>query len=169
MTDRYQHLMHLDPRALHNYLAKRGDPPLVRQAIFDVVTAQQKRRANKSRRNAQLLRWWEPIAAPLTHEIKVVRAMQKHDIDNAQRQEVLSAYMAVLMRVRMEINLAKFHQLTPKGWQSRRVESGKPPYPNGLSNWTDLVPEKVRQQIEQAFDALPYKAKAKRKIPFELD
>lgn len=169
MSDRYKHLMHLDQRELHNYLTKRGDPPLIRQQIFDCVVAQQQRRANSKRRDAQVIRWWEPIAGELTNEIKVVRAMQQHDRGNEQRQEVLAAYMAVLHKVRGEIQLAKVLSLTPNGLQAWRVENGKPRFPNELSHWVDMVPEKIQERIHAAFDGLPYKARAKRKTPFPRD
>lgn len=169
MTDRYKHLMHLEPRALHTYLEKRGDPLLLRKQIYETVVAQQKRKANSKRRDYQVIKWWEPIAAPLTNEIKVVRAMQQHDRDNEQRQAVLAAYMAVLCKVRGEIQIAKIQALTPKKLQQRREDDGKQPYPNDLTHWADMVPERIKQQIHEAFDALPYKPKAKRKVPFTRD
>lgn len=166
MSDRYQHLMHLKPKQLHNFLEKRGDPPLVRNQIYETVVAQQARKANSNRRDAQVIRWWAPILAPLTNEIKVVRAMQQHDRFNEQRQEVVGAYMEALKKARGWISAAKTLGLTPQGLQQWRVDNGKKKFPNDLTHWTDLVPAKVQDAIREAFDALPYKPRAKRKVPF---
>lgn len=166
MSDRYQHLMHLKPRELHNYLEKRGDPPLVRKQIYDTVVAQQQRKANTNRKSAQVAKWWEHIAAPLAAEVRVVRSMQQYDRDNEERREVLDAYMLALHKARGWIRAAKALGLTPNGLQEWRVENGKPKFPNDLSHWSDLVPVRVQDAIREAFDALPYKPRAKRKTPF---
>lgn len=169
MSDRYQHLMHLKPRELHNFLEKRGDPPFIRKQIYDTVVAQQARKANSNRRGAQVARWWEPIAAPLTNEIKVARSMQEYDRFNEERKEVVAAYLLALQKARGWIRAAKTMGLTPQGLQQWRVENGKKPFPNDLTHWTDLVPTKVKDAIRDAFEALPYKPKAKRKVPFSRD
>ena len=169
MSDRYLHLMHMTPKQLHNHLTERNLPPLMYKEIYDCVTMQQKRRANNKRRDAQIRLSWDRITGPLTNEIKVIRAMLQYDRENEQRMETLNAYMDVMQRVRSFINMHKYLSQTPRKAQDERVESGKPPYPNDLTHWTDMVPEKVRLSITEAFNALPYRPKAKRKTPFMRD
>lgn len=165
MTDRYKHLMHLTPRQLHNHLVRKDYPDLMRQSIYNTVTEQQQRKANSKRRGAQVALAWEPLFNPLANEIRTVRSM-RHYAGSMQRAEVLYAYHEALLKARRIIHAAKMHELTPSKLQKRRQELGKKPYPNDLTHWTDLVPEKVRVAITEAFNALPYKPKAKRKTPF---
>lgn len=169
MTDRYQHLMHLRPKELHNYLEQRGDPPLLRKQIYATVVAQQERKANNGRRSSQVARQWAHIFVPLRNEIKVVRSMQMYNHWDEQRKEVLDAYMAALKMARGLVVFAKDMSLTPNGYQQWRVDNDKKKHPNDLAHWSDLVPARVQAAISDAFEALPYKPKAKRKVPFTRD
>ena len=166
MTDRYQHLMHLAPKQLHNHLVRKGYPDLVRQSIYNTVTEQQQRKANSKRRGAQIALAWEPLFNPLANEIRTVRSMLMYGRGSEERIEVLNAYLQAMLKARGVIYGAKLLGMTPRALQNQRKEEGKPPYPNDLTHWSDLVPEKVRAAITTAFDSLPYKPKAKRKTPF---
>lgn len=168
MKDRYPHLMHLDAKQLHNYLAKRYAKvqPLVREGIYKTVREQQMRRANNGRREAQVDKWWSAIMTEAQREKLSVRSSLAHDKDNAQRQEVFNAYYAVIKRALETIKTYKARKLTPNMAQEERKAQGKQPYPNDLKHWSDLVPEKIRTAITQAFYDLPHKPKGKRKVPF---
>ena len=169
MSDKYQHLMHMSPKTLHTYLEQRGDPPLIRKQIYATVVEQQKRKANSGRRRSQVAMHWAPLFVPLRNEIKAVRSMQMYNDWDERRQEVLAAYMNALLRARGEIVFAKMQQLTPNGYQQWRVDNGKTKFPNDLTHWADLVPAKVQAAISDAFEDLPYKPRAKRKVPFMRD
>lgn len=166
MTDRYKHLMHLPPKQLHNYLVSKGYPDIVRQSIYNTVTEQQKRKANSKRRGAQVALAWEPLFNPLANEIRTVRSMLMYGRGGEERIEVLRAYLAALLKARGIIWGAKTLGMTPRKLQDDRKAEGRAPYPNDLTHWSDLVPDKVRRAITDAFNALPYKPKAKRKTPF---
>ena len=166
MTDRYQHLMHLAPKQLHNHLVRKGYPDLVRQSIYNTVTEQQQRKANSKRRGAQIALAWAPLFNPLANEIRTVRSMLLYGRGGEERIDVLNAYLQALLKARGTIYGAKLLGMTPRALQNKRKEEGKPPYPNDLTHWSDLVPVKVQAAINQAFDSLPYKPKAKRKTPF---
>jgi len=166
MSDRYQHLMHMRPKQLQTYLENRGDPPIVRKQIYDTVVAQQERIANNGRRHSQVVKHWAPLFVPLRNEIKAVRSMQMYNSWDEQRQEVLAAYMQALFYARSAIVFAKHCGMTPHKYQEWRVENGKKKCPNDLTHWVDLVPAKVQAAIADAFEDLPYKARAKRKVPF---
>jgi hypothetical protein len=161
--------MHMRPKQLQTYLENRGDPPIVRKQIYDTVVAQQERIANNGRRHSQVVKHWAPLFVPLRNEIKAVRSMQAYNPRDVQRQEVLAAYMQALIHARGLIDGAKIHGMTPHKYQEWRVERGKKPFPNDLTHWVDLVPSQVQAAITDAFEDLPYKARAKRKVPFTRD
>ena len=168
MKDKYPHLMHLDAKQLHNYLMKRYPKvqPLVREGIYKTVRDQQMRRANNGRREAQVDKWWSPIMTEAQREKLNVRSSLAHDKTNAQRQEVFNAYYTAIKRALEIIKTYKRRHMTPNMAQAERIEAGKAPYPNDLKHWSDLVPEKIRNAITQAFAELPHKPKGKRKTPF---
>lgn len=171
MKDRYRHLMHLDANQLHNYLMKHyaKAQPLVRDEIYKTVRAQQARRANEGRRAGQAVKWWADIMTEAQREKRSVRASLAHDTDNEARHEVFIAYYEVIKRSLDIMKAYKRRGMTPNKAQAERVEMGKEPYPNDLSHWADLIPAHIKEAITQAFDALPYKPKAKRKVPFSRD
>lgn len=160
--------MHLDEKQLHNYLMKHKGhlQPLVREEIFKVVREQQMRRANNGRREAQVNKWWADLMTEAQREKRSVRASLAHDSDNEQRQEVFIAYYAVIKRSLEIMKTYKVRKLTPNMAQDERIAQGKDPYPNDLTHWSDLIPERIRDAITQAFHDLPHKPKAKRKVPF---
>jgi hypothetical protein len=163
--------MHLDARQLHNALMEKypNMHPYAREHIYKTIRSQQARRANHGRRKAQVQKWWADIMAEAQREKRSARASLDHDSGDEARYEAFSAYLAVIKRVLADIKGYKSMGLTPKRAQAWRIENNKKPYPNGLTHWTDMVPEKVRLSITEAFNALPYRAKAKRKTPFMRD
>jgi len=171
MKDRYRHLMHLDAKQLHNYLMKHraNMQPLVREEIYNTVRAQQLRRANEGRREAQAVKWWADLMTEAQREKRSIRSSLAHDTDNTQRQEVFIAYYAVVKRALDVMKAYKRRGMTPNKAQAERVELGKEPYPNELTHWSDLVPPHIKEAIHEAFNELPVKPKAKRKVPFTRD
>lgn len=171
MKDRYRHLMHLDAKQLHNYLMKHYAKvqPLVRENIYKTVRDQQMRRANAGRREAQAVKWWADLMTEAQREKRSIRASLAHDKDNEQRQEVFIAYYTAVKRALDIMKAYKRRGMTPNKAQAEREEMGKDPYPNGLSHWSDLIPAHIKEAICDAFEALPYKPKAKRKVPFTRD
>lgn len=171
MTDRYRHLMHLDAKQLHNYLMRHYPKaqPLVRETIFKTVRAQQEQRANAGRREAQAVKWWADIMTEAQREKRSVRASLAYDQDDAARQEVFIAYYEVIKRSLDIMKAYKKRGMTPNKAQEERKAMKKPLYPNDLTHWSDLIPPNIKAAITEAFEALPYKHKAKRKVPFERD
>ena len=171
MKDSHPHLMHLDARQLHNALMEKypNMHAYAREDIYKKIRSQQARRANNGRRTAQVHKWWADIMAEAQREKRSARASLDHNMSDEDRYALFSAYLEVIKRVLADIKGYKTLGLTPKGVQTWRVENGKKPYPNDLTHWTDMVPEKVRVSITEAFEAQPYKYKAKRKTPFTRD
>jgi hypothetical protein len=163
--------MHLDAKQLHNYLMKHYSKvqPLVRDDIYKTVRTQQMRRANAGRREAQAVKWWADLMTEAQREKRSVRASLAHDTDNAERQEVFIAYYAAVKRSLDIMKAYKRRGMTPNKAQDERKEMGKPPYPNDLTHWSDLIPTHIKEAITEAFNAMPYKPKAKRKVPFTRD
>ena len=171
MKDSHRHLMHVDARNLHNALVEKypNMHPYAREHIYKTIRSQQARRANHGRRKAQVQKWWADIMAEAQREKRSARASLDHNMSDEARYEAFSAYLEVIKRVLADIKGYKSLGMTPKRAQAWRIENNKKPYPNGLTHWTDMVPEKVRLSITEAFNALPYRPKAKRKTPFMRD
>ena len=169
MKDSHPNLMHLDAKQLHNALMEKYPKmhAYAREDIYKKIRSQQARRANNKRRNAQVQKWWADIMTEAQREKKSARSSLDHNMSDEARYEVFRAYLESIKRVLATIKGYKTLGMTPKKAQAWRIENGHTPYPNDLTHWSDLVPEKVRVAITEAFEALPYRAKAKRKVPFE--
>ena len=102
-------------------------------------------------------------------EKRSIRSSLAHDTDNAERQEVFIAYYSAIKRALDIMKAYKRRGMTPNKAQAERVEMGKEPYPNDLTHWSDLIPPHIKEAITEAFNAMPYKPKAKRKVPFTRD
>lgn len=173
MSDKYVHLMHLSPRELTNYLAGKDYPALKSRDIYNTVTAQQERNKHNRRKGAATAREWERILPALRKEKKVVRAMLQYknyaDTEaQAKRVEAVEAYFAVLTKLANELSAYKRDMMSPAQVIEMLAKREEKPrqIPNDGARWVDWVPTKVRNRIEDLFDAIPQRFRAKVKRPF---
>lgn len=171
MTDKHRRLMNLDAKQLHNRLVELypNMHPHARNHIYKTVRSQQAQRANQRRRTAQVHKWWADIMVEAQREKRSVRASLDHNMSDEARHEAFKAYYETIKTVLVTIKDFKSLGMTPNKVQAWRIDKNKKPYPNDLTHWSDMVPEKVKDAITEAFNALPYKPKAKRKVPFQRD
>ena len=94
-----------------------------------------------------------------TQQCKVGRA---YDLDNEDRVEAFDAYIAV-----MEKLLSRFARPSRLLEQTPMQLAKDKDLPNEGEHWTDWIPYRIKTPIAEAFYALPHKAKAKRKLPFQ--
>jgi hypothetical protein len=93
-----------------------------------------------------------------------VRASLKYkaDDDSDMRVVAFKAYEIVLAELFNRIT-----QLKNRGDFTPSTYAKEKNLPNHGLHWTDFVPAHIKVRVNTVFDAVPYTAKAKRKVPFE--
>ena len=163
----YPALMKLKKRELANHLSKlldKGTPRLVVNEMRDTVLAQKEKLRRHRIHEAQQNILWGDIVKPLQAERRNVRASLKYkaDDDTDARVFAFEAYAVVLAKVHNRIlDIKKTGKLTPSTYAEKEN------LPNRGMHWTDFIPARIKLRITDLFDAVPYTAKARRKIPFE--
>jgi hypothetical protein len=152
----------LKPNDLHQRLLKERIHPAEMQAIKDAVAqAKEAQRVDKITRS-QRKNEWDKVLKPLRYELNNAKVGRAYDLDDESRVEAFDAYILV-----METLLSRFAkplaalEHTPI---QLALEKG---LPNNGEHWTDWVPDKIKTKIAIAFEALPHKTRAKRKVPFQ--
>ena len=158
----------LTPQALANHLAKSKKPLVLVQAIQERAAQQRafKRSDTGTRRTHKEL--WGNLLFPLRYERNNVKAGIKYAGDGA-RGEAMHSYLIVLEELLYRLNRhATARILTPRQLCKERNDSGKGAHiPNAGTHWSDWVPQHIKLRVCVLFDAIPYKQRAKRKLPFQ--
>jgi hypothetical protein len=152
----------LTPNALHQRLLKERIHPAEMQAIKDEVSlAKEAQRVDKITRTQRKAEW-DKVLKPLRYELNNAKVGRAYDLDDTERVEAFDAYILV-----METLLSRFAQpmkLLEATPIQLALDKG---LPNNGEHWTDWVPDKIKTKIAMAFEALPHKTRAKRKVPFQ--
>ena len=163
----YPALMKLKRRELANHLSKlldKGTPRLVVNEMRDTVLAQKEKLRRHRIHEAQQNILWGDIVKPLQAERRNVRASLKYkaEDDTDARALAFKAYAIVLAELHNRISSIKNSgEFTPSTYAAEKN------LPNRGLHWSDFVPARIKLRITDLFDAVPYTAKARRKIPFE--
>ncbi len=163
----YPALMKLKRRELANHLSKlldKGTPRLVVNEMRDTVLAQKEKLRRQRIHEAQQNILWGDVLKPLQAERRSVRASLKYkaDDDTDARVEAFNAYAIVLAEMYNRItSLKNTGDYTPSTYAKEKN------LPNNGLHWSDFIPVRIKNRIIELFDAVPYTAKARRKIPFE--
>lgn len=161
MRLRYRHYMKLTENELLNRLQKRKMHPDAMQEIMRVVAEQKAQLRVERGKNHQHSRMWEELMTPLKYEIKLIKGLLKYPASE-ERRIALEAYLATLDKLRGKMTLQqRGREFTP--YQIARAANR----PNNGVHWVDWVSPSKKIEIAQLFDAIPYKLKAKKKLPFE--
>jgi hypothetical protein len=162
----------MQPAELHKHLRKKKMHAVVMAQIEDEVLAiKETKRKERISRTVRQQAWLE-LLQPLRYELHSARAGRNYIVRGStgapQRREAFDAYIKV-----MEKLLAKFEvpstqlDTIPSQMAKEKNASGKgSPIPNNGIHWTDWIPAHIKMAVSDAFNALPYKPKAKRKVPF---
>jgi hypothetical protein len=124
---------------------------LVDKTLEAIRASRQERSDAKRRRRVSDLAWGEVIFA-LQHERKIVRSMvhYKTRTPAPERDELVAAYHAALAKLYSQLTLL-------------RRRGGMPEH----THWTDFVPQHIKDAFIQESAAIPPRAKAKFKEPFQ--
>ncbi|NCW50263.1 MAG: DMT family transporter [Betaproteobacteria bacterium] len=111
---------------------------------------------------------WGNLLFPLRYERNNVKSGLKYESDGA-RGEAMHSYLIVLEELLYRLNMhATARVLTPRQLCKERNDSGRGAHiPNAGTHWSDWVPQHIKLRVCVLFDAIPYKQRAKRKLPFQ--
>jgi hypothetical protein len=152
----------LTPNALHQRLLKERIHPAEMQAIKDeVALAKEAQRVDKITRS-QRKNEWDKVLKPLRYELNNAKVGRAYDLDDESRVEAFDAYILV-----METLLSRFAQPLAALEHTPIQLALEKGLPNNGEHWTDWVPDKIKTKIAIAFEELPHKTRAKRKVPFQ--
>lgn len=165
----YESYLKLTSSQLHMHLLKRKLHPSEMRQIKDDVAAMKENirvaRIARTHRKAE----WAHLMKPLQYELNNAKVGRAYDLTDDERVEAFDAYIAVMEKLNNVLSGHKSNlEYTPIQLARKKNDSAKGSHiPNNGEHWTDWVPARIKQPIHDAFMALPHKAKAKRKIPFQ--
>lgn len=158
----YETYLNLTPNELHQRLLKRKLHPSEIAHIKDTVAQMKEaKRVDKITRHQRKLAW-DNILKPLRYELNSAKVGRAYDLDDEARVEAFDAYITV-----MEKLVSRFAHPSRLLEQTPMQMAKDKNLPNDGEHWTDWIPHRIKTPIAEAFYALPHKAKAKRKLPFQ--
>jgi hypothetical protein len=146
---------------IKNLLIKRGIPAMERKDILD--QARELKAEARATRSSAIIRRQSvgELLTPLRYEARLVRRMQKYE-GAPERDTALAGYLKVLDALEERLNA---YWATDEQSLSDYVREKN--VPNNGAHWTDFVPTHIKQRVNSLFSAIPPKAKARVKVPFE--
>lgn len=179
MANSYEHYYKLSEHEIDRRLAAKRMPDSLRADLKESIMRGKAEYKSAQARDKQNKRLWREVLAPAKYEWKVTNIML-----NKTRQQLLSGYYAnpdegearvkalaeyadVVGRLTSKSMRWINEGLTPKAVANQRSKIFPNGMPNNGAHWVDFVPVSVKEYIAGLFDAIPHRAKAKRKIPFE--
>jgi len=152
----------LKPNDLHQRLLKERIHPAemdaIKTAVAEAKEAQRVDKITRTQRKAE----WDKVLKPLRYELNNAKVGRAYDLDDEARVEAFDAYVLVL-----ETLLARFAQPLASLDATPIQIAIEKQLPNNGEHWTDWVPDKIKTRIALAFEAIPHKTRAKRKVPFQ--
>lgn len=164
MDKALKNLIHLPRNEIHNELMRRGLPPDLRVKAFeDLCNAKQQRKAMTARATARA-RMWRWLLQPLAYELSNARVGRdlKPKTKEPERYAAFTAYVEVLEKLHGGMTRLMLQD------ENTPVQIAKQQrYPSGGVHWSDWLSNKTKERVSALFDAIPYKKRAKRFIPFQ--
>lgn len=179
MGNPYEHYFKLSEHEIERRLAAKRMPDAMRVQLKETIMQGKAEYKSAQAREKQTKRLWFELLAPLKYELKMVNIMLKktqqqvangyyaNEAEGVARVRALEEYADVMNRLDTKCHKRRHEGLTPKGVAQERTKIFPSGMPNNGTHWVDFVPTSVKEYIAGLFDAIPHRAKAKRKIPFE--
>jgi len=160
----YESYLRLTANELHMHLTKQKrqlHPAEITKIKNEVAAMKEAMRVDRITR-ANRRTEWTKVLAPLRYELNNAKVGRNYNGDKCpHRIEAFDAYIAVLEKlIAMLKRPASLLEKTPI-----QIATAKN-LPNNGEHWTDWIPLRIKTPISEAFEAIPHKAKAKRKVPF---
>jgi len=178
--DPYAHYYALSNSDISRRLNKKRLPDWFRAKLTNQILLAKSEhiKANASAKRKEYL--WKQLLDPAKYEWKMVNLMltktqQQMDSgyyanpdEGEARVLALAAYRACIGRWVLDAALeGKKLGDTPLSVAREATKRFPAGMPNDGKHWVDWVPDTVKKEISLLFDAIPHRARAKRKIPFE--
>jgi DNA-binding transcriptional regulator GbsR (MarR family) len=165
----YEKYIRLTANELHMTLLKRNLHPKEMERIKDEVAALKESQRTQRITRKKYKALWADFVKPLRYEINNAKVGLRYDETNEERVEAFEAYITVMETLLKRMDMyAKSLEVTPIMLAKEKNATGKgSPITNNGAHWSDWIPTRIKTPIADAFAALPHKAKAKRKVPFE--
>ena len=161
MRLRYRHYMKLTENELLNKLQKRTMHDSARAEIIRIVAEQKHQQRVERGINHQHTRMWEELMLPLKYERKMIASLLKYQ-GGVERDLALRAYLNLIDTTIGKMTLAqRAREYTPYQIAQAAMR------PNKGVHWTDWITPTKKLAITALFDAIPHKAKAKKKLAFQ--
>ncbi len=139
--------------------------PLERNEILRVVSEERKKLRSEKAKHKSHDNLWNDLIAPLNVEIRTVQNILRYRTRNypvPERTTAITYYRDILLKLkRLLTQYHKSYEATPNQLSKTKH------VPNDGEHWSDWVPEKIRAQVYEKFNAIPHRFKAKTKVPFE--
>ena len=168
----YEEYLAMTANNLHDHLTHKLKlhPEVIKQIKDEVAARKEAQRKERITRTARRLAW-QDLLQPLRRELNNARVGLRYEGEEPtpERVEAFTAYIKVLEKLLAMLELpSTVLDNTPAQLAKERNASGKgSPIPHNGLHWTDWVPTHIKQAVAEAFDGLPHKHKAKRKVPFK--
>lgn len=159
---RYKHYMSFTPEELHNVLIKRHFKEHERDYIKKIVAEQQAQLKSDNAKRKQIGLYWRELREPLIAERKIVRAMLNYKAKDEEdpRYNALIAYAVMIDKLRGLFDGYERDKMSP-------VQLAKENnLPHEGIHWVDWIPHKQKHKVYELFEAIPHRARAKKKEPF---
>lgn len=164
MKKQVESLSKLKPNQIQNELMRQNLPPALRAQLREEALALKEHRRQTRLREQKHAALWHRLVAPLKYELAnaKVGARLKDSITEPERHLAFSEYIAVMDKLLGGMEKIKMagNSQTPTAFAKAQN------YPNGGVHWSDWVSQKTQTRIHTLFDAIPYRARAKRFVPF---
>ncbi len=164
MTLKHQFYMRMTANEMHNAMVKRKMTVFEMNVIKNIVREQKAALRSEAARKAQHDVLWRNLWHPLSYEIRIVRSMRSYKnkaYHVPERNQAITLYLKILDKLMSKLKTA--HRAGTHTPKQLAVETK---LPNNGEHWTDWIPQTIRQQVVDAFDAIPARFKAKTKTPF---
>jgi len=160
----YESYLNLTANELHMHLTKQKrqlHPAEITKIKNDVAAMKEAMRVDRITR-ANRRTEWAKVLVPLRYELNNAKVGRNYNGDTCpHRIEAFDAYIAVMEKlIAMLKHPAKVLEKTPIQMATAKN------LPNNGEHWTDWIPQRIKTPISEAFEAIPHKPKAKRKVPF---
>ena len=180
IRDPYQHYYTMSDQDISRRLASKRMSDESRQRLHALILANKAAHISAQARAKRKENLWRTFLAPVKYELKMCASMLRtttgqvasgYYADEAEGQARVFALQAYINSINGWVLARALKLKASNETPSSAAKKSTKRFPHGMPNngvhWVDWIPQSIKQEITLLFDAIPHRAKAKRKIPFE--
>jgi hypothetical protein len=168
----YESYVKMKPNGLHDHLTRKlkMHPDAVKK-IKEMVAARKEAKRKERITLKVLKKEWQLLMNPLRVELDNAKVGLKYKgtDTSSERTEAFEAYIKVLEELKNRLAMPSSRPVETPRQYARKLNANKKgsPITNDGEHWTDWVPPRIKQAVSDAFNDLPVKPSARRKVPFQ--